>query len=163
MDLSQLIDLYRGPLLGLIASWGGPWVVATEIAQDSFAEAYLNRGDVWDEKGSFDLAISDYTKALNVKPDFAEAYNNRGLARQKKGDLDQALGNPQRQVLPLDHARTRDDQKSPAAAALVGADRGRVLGHGRQFSCEGEGTTKVKRPGNTSISRGSRPPGSPSN
>jgi RNA polymerase sigma-70 factor (ECF subfamily) len=43
MDLSQLIDLYRGPLLGLIASWGVPWVDATEIAQDSFAGAYLNR------------------------------------------------------------------------------------------------------------------------
>ena len=43
MDLSQLIDVYRGPLLGLIASWGVPWSDATEIAQDSFAEAYLNR------------------------------------------------------------------------------------------------------------------------
>jgi len=43
MDLSQLIDVYRGPLLGLIASWGVPWADATEIAQDSFAEAYLNR------------------------------------------------------------------------------------------------------------------------
>ncbi len=44
MDLSQLIDAYRGPLIGLIASWGAPWVDAMEIAQDSFAEAYLNRG-----------------------------------------------------------------------------------------------------------------------
>ena len=43
MDLSQLIDVYRGPLLGLIASWGVPWADAMEIAQDSFAEAYLNR------------------------------------------------------------------------------------------------------------------------
>ncbi len=43
MDLSQLIDVYRGPLLGLIASWGVPWADAAEIAQDSFAEAYLNR------------------------------------------------------------------------------------------------------------------------
>jgi RNA polymerase sigma-70 factor (ECF subfamily) len=43
MDLSQLIAVYRGPLLGLIASWGVPWADATEIAQDSFAEAYLNR------------------------------------------------------------------------------------------------------------------------
>ena len=43
MDLSQLIDIYRGPLIGLIASWGVPWADATEIAQDSFAEAYLNR------------------------------------------------------------------------------------------------------------------------
>jgi len=43
MDLSQLIDVYRGPLLGLIASWGVPWADAADIAQDSFAEAYLNR------------------------------------------------------------------------------------------------------------------------
>lgn len=43
MDLSQLIDTYRGPLIGLIASWGVPWIDAAEIAQDSFAEAYLNR------------------------------------------------------------------------------------------------------------------------
>lgn len=43
MNLSQLIDTYRGPLIGLIASWGVPWGDATEIAQDSFAEAYLNR------------------------------------------------------------------------------------------------------------------------
>ena len=43
MELSQLIDVYRGPLIGLIASWGVPWVDATEIAQDSFAEGYLNR------------------------------------------------------------------------------------------------------------------------
>ncbi|HBO42921.1 MAG TPA: RNA polymerase subunit sigma-24 [Planctomycetaceae bacterium] len=43
MDLAQLIDLYRGPLLGLIASWGVPWADAMEIAQDSLAEAYLSR------------------------------------------------------------------------------------------------------------------------
>jgi len=43
MDLSHLIELYRGPLIGLIASWAVPWRDATEIALDSFAEAYLNR------------------------------------------------------------------------------------------------------------------------
>lgn len=43
MDLTQLMELYRGPLVGLIASWGAPWNDATEIAQDSFAEAYLSR------------------------------------------------------------------------------------------------------------------------
>ena len=43
MDLSQLIALYRGPLIGLIASWEIPWADATEIAQESFAEAWLNR------------------------------------------------------------------------------------------------------------------------
>ena len=44
MDLTALIAAYRGPLIGLIASWGAPWADAAEIAQDSFAEAWLNRG-----------------------------------------------------------------------------------------------------------------------
>ena len=43
MDLTRLIETYRGPLIGLIASWGVPWGDATEIAQESFATAWLNR------------------------------------------------------------------------------------------------------------------------
>ena len=56
MDLSQLIDDYQGPLLGLIASWGVPWGDAAEIAQDSFAEAYLKRascGGNWQDSEVF--------------------------------------------------------------------------------------------------------------
>lgn len=56
MELPNLIDAFRGPLIGLIVSWGAPWVDATEIAQDSFAEAYLKRhachGD-WSEPDNF--------------------------------------------------------------------------------------------------------------
>ena len=43
MDLSDIIDRFRGPLVGLIAFWGANYIDATEIAQDSFADAYLNR------------------------------------------------------------------------------------------------------------------------
>jgi len=43
MDLTAFITTYRGPLIGLIASWGAPWADAAEIAQDSFAEAWLRR------------------------------------------------------------------------------------------------------------------------
>jgi RNA polymerase sigma-70 factor (ECF subfamily) len=43
MDLTAFISVYRGPLIGLIASWGAPWSDAAEIAQDSFAEAWLKR------------------------------------------------------------------------------------------------------------------------
>lgn len=43
MDLTTLIDTYRGPLIGLIASWDAPWADAVEIAQDSFADAWLKR------------------------------------------------------------------------------------------------------------------------
>ena len=43
MDLTAFITAYRGPLIGLIASWGAPWADAAEIAQDSVAEAWLRR------------------------------------------------------------------------------------------------------------------------
>jgi RNA polymerase sigma factor (sigma-70 family) len=43
MDLVALINTYRGPLIGLIASWGVPWPDAIEIAQDSFSDAWLKR------------------------------------------------------------------------------------------------------------------------
>jgi RNA polymerase sigma factor (sigma-70 family) len=56
LDLTAFIDSYRGPLIGLIASWGAPWSNAVEIAQDSFSEAWLNRescrGD-WNEPEVF--------------------------------------------------------------------------------------------------------------
>lgn len=43
MDISEAIDRFRGPLIGLIASWGAPLPDAYELAQDSLADAYLNR------------------------------------------------------------------------------------------------------------------------
>lgn len=43
MDLTSLIDIYRGPLIGLIVSWGVSFGDAVEIAQDSFSEAWLTR------------------------------------------------------------------------------------------------------------------------
>ena len=56
MDLTAFINAYRGPLIGLIASWGAPWIDAAEIAQDSFAEAWLKRdycrGD-WNDPEAF--------------------------------------------------------------------------------------------------------------
>jgi RNA polymerase sigma factor (sigma-70 family) len=43
MDLTTLMNTYRAPLIGLIASWGAPWSEAAELAQDSFADAWLKR------------------------------------------------------------------------------------------------------------------------
>lgn len=56
MDLTALINTYRGPLIGLLASWGVPWGEAIELAQDTFSEAWLKRrscrGD-WSEPEVF--------------------------------------------------------------------------------------------------------------
>ncbi len=43
MDLDDLIARFRGPLVGLLASWGASPRDAVELAQDAFAEAYLAR------------------------------------------------------------------------------------------------------------------------
>lgn len=55
MDLDDLIARFRGPLVGLLASWGASPRDAMELAQDSFAEAYLARerfeGD-WSDAGA---------------------------------------------------------------------------------------------------------------
>lgn len=37
------IEAFRGPLIGLLASWGADWRAAEELAQDTFAEAWLGR------------------------------------------------------------------------------------------------------------------------
>jgi RNA polymerase sigma-70 factor, ECF subfamily len=41
--LEQWLALFRAPLVGLIASWGADWATAEELAQDTFAEAWLAR------------------------------------------------------------------------------------------------------------------------
>jgi RNA polymerase sigma factor (sigma-70 family) len=41
--LEQWLALFRAPLTGLIASWGADWAAAEELAQDTFAEAWLSR------------------------------------------------------------------------------------------------------------------------
>lgn len=44
------------------------------------AQLALEQGDQEAGRKSYDQAIADYTRAIQLKPDFAEAYNNRGLA-----------------------------------------------------------------------------------
>ena len=78
MDLTQLIDLYRGPLTGLIASWGAPWHDAAEIAQDSFAEAYLSRDScrgLWSEPEVFGPWLSGV--ARNRYRNWARSHKRR--------------------------------------------------------------------------------------
>ena len=41
--LERWIDAFRGPLIGLLASWGSDWRAAEELAQDVFAEAWMSR------------------------------------------------------------------------------------------------------------------------
>ncbi len=53
--------------------------------------AYNNRGLVYESSGQYDLALSDYEKAIELGPAFVEAHNNRGLLYEAKGQYDLAL------------------------------------------------------------------------
>ena len=52
---------------------------------------YNNRGIDYGEKGEHDLAIKDFDKAIELKPDYAFAYNNRGAVYRSKGEYEQAI------------------------------------------------------------------------
>ena len=52
---------------------------------------YNNRGIDYGEKGEYDLAIEDFTKAIELKRDYAFAYNNRGAVYRSKGEHDLAI------------------------------------------------------------------------
>ncbi|MFA5337587.1 MAG: ankyrin repeat domain-containing protein [Candidatus Omnitrophota bacterium] len=51
---------------------------------------YSGRGVVYAQKGEDDLAIADYTKALEIDPGNIEAYSNRALTYYRKGEYDKA-------------------------------------------------------------------------
>jgi tetratricopeptide (TPR) repeat protein len=61
---------------------------------------YVNRGYVLMNKGDFDRAIADFTKAIDLKPDLVLAYSNRGIAYQQQGQRDKAAADF-RKVLEL--------------------------------------------------------------
>jgi tetratricopeptide (TPR) repeat protein len=56
-----------------------------------FARAYINRGNIFQDKGEFDRAVRDYDKAILLDSTIAAAFFNRGNAYQLLGLYDQSL------------------------------------------------------------------------
>ena len=55
------------------------------------AKTYYDMGVKCLGKNEYDLAISEFNKALEIYPVSAETYNNRGIAYAKKGQYDLAI------------------------------------------------------------------------
>ena len=53
--------------------------------------AYNNRGLIYLHEGKIDTALSDFNKAIELKPDYAKAYNNRGTLYINQNKNDEAL------------------------------------------------------------------------
>ncbi len=56
-----------------------------------YADAYVNRGTVYDLIGNHQRAIEDYNKVIHLKTDYPLAYYNRGLAYGKLGNYQQKI------------------------------------------------------------------------
>ena len=66
----------------------------TPLAQrehDISAETYYYRGNTKHDIGFYQNAISDYSKAIRLKPDFVAAYSNRGRAKAELGQYSEAI------------------------------------------------------------------------
>ena len=55
------------------------------------AAIHNNWGLAYYEKGNYDCAIEEYTKAIELNPNYAIAYNNRGVTYAKKSKYDRAV------------------------------------------------------------------------
>jgi Flp pilus assembly protein TadD len=62
------------------------------------ARFYNNRGIAYGEKGQYDQAISDFNKAIEIKPGYDKAYNNRGIVYRLKGQYDRAISDFKRAI-----------------------------------------------------------------
>ncbi len=61
------------------------------IKQDQeLAKKYFNSGKEKSKKGEVDLAIEDYTKAIELKPDYADAHYYRSKAWLQIGEEEKA-------------------------------------------------------------------------
>ncbi|MCX6907539.1 MAG: tetratricopeptide repeat protein [Verrucomicrobia bacterium] len=63
---------------------------AIQLAPES-ADARTARGDAYMMKGDYDLAISDYSRSIELRPSIGTPYNNRGVAFVRKGDHARAM------------------------------------------------------------------------
>jgi len=54
------------------------------------AKFYIDRGTAYGEKGQFDQAVADFTKALEIDPKSTDAYYNRATAYCFKKEYDKS-------------------------------------------------------------------------
>ncbi len=72
------------------------------------SKKFNDQGVVDAKKGRYDLAISEFTKAIAIEPLSAETYNNRGIAYSRKGQYDLAIADFTKAIdIAPDEAKTR--------------------------------------------------------
>ena len=73
----------------LIMLFAGGYIDAEQSDLD--ADAHMDRGVNYEQKGQYDKAISEYTKAIEINPKLTGAYLVRGQCYTQKGQYDRAI------------------------------------------------------------------------
>ncbi len=85
--------LYRPVLLFVV---GALWFSGCAISKGTkeYADQFFTQGEAWFKQGEYDLAIEDFTKAIEMAPDGKDnsvVYYNRGLAYYRNRDYGRAI------------------------------------------------------------------------
>jgi Ca-activated chloride channel family protein len=101
-EYAQAAETFRDPMWQGVAWYrAGDFKKAVQIfARVDTAEAHYNQGNAWLMQGKYELAITNYDRALTMRHDWKEALENRALAaarakkvKQTGGDMgDQKIG-----------------------------------------------------------------------
>lgn len=62
------------------------------------ANGFHERGNLRSRNGSYELAISDYGKAIEMEPGFAEAHYNRGSSFYELGSYEESIADLTRAI-----------------------------------------------------------------
>jgi tetratricopeptide (TPR) repeat protein len=65
------------------------WLSTMKAAPLSY-RVYNNLGDVYANEGQYELAIENFKKSLELKPDYADAVHNMGFTYMQMGDVNKA-------------------------------------------------------------------------
>lgn len=66
-------------------------IQSPQQSTDILAIAYFGRGNAYNETGQYDLAIADYSQAIQLNPNYVEAFDNRGQTYYDKAQYDLAI------------------------------------------------------------------------
>ena len=86
--------------------------VATEAPTPTpNASSYYNKGADYSNGGKYQLAVDEYTKAIQLDPDYLFAYNNRGNAYIELGEYQTAIEDYDKAIqLDPDYARAYNNR-----------------------------------------------------
>ena len=85
LDAQNLNFAIPSSYLKTLLTLSKPTKPLAQANQTISAETYFLRGNASYDLGRYDLAIANYDKAIQLKPDYTEAYNNRGVAKAALG------------------------------------------------------------------------------